>query len=180
MRKKDDLNIELYHSKEFSQLWDDMTHKLRNRFEASAYPSTCYILRDEKYDKGVPHKVISKHLEKSFPQECVVVDYREVKVKAKSNDFCPPHMEGTCVGYSYIWEYSRLLDKVVTISGFDGVREWLDSWMQRKEDFEYDKEYRLWLIKIYYPHVVNSGIQIQNDAIEPIPVEGDWDKLSYS
>ena len=41
--------------------------------------------------------------------------------------------------------------------------------MQRKQNFEYDIDHKLWLVKIYYPHIANSGIPIKNEAFEPIP-----------
>lgn len=181
MVKKDDFTIELYHANEFSQVWDDMTHKLRTGkgFDASAFPSICYLLREKKYDRRFPHKIISNHLDKNAPQYCIIVDLRQVSVKAKSINSCPPH-EGTCVGSSYCWEYPKLLNSVVAESGFNDVKEWLDSWMHQKQTFEYDVEHTLWLVKIYYPHMVQSPIKIQNDATKPIPTRKDDNEIGYA
>jgi hypothetical protein len=170
-KKTKNLMIDFNEPHEFVQLWDGMTHKLRDGREAYEYPSTCYILRNEKYDKGFVYKVLSKRLEEKDPQYCFVVDNREVWAKLeKSACICPHEIEGTCVSFDGIWKNDPILIKVVSESGFSDVSAWLDKWCETKEDFECDKEYKLWLVKVLYPHT-NWAISVKNGADKPIPSE---------
>jgi len=170
MRKEP--TMEIHESYEFPHLWDDMTHKLLNGREAYEYPSVCYILRDEKHPCE-PHRVVSDHLPKDAPLYCVVVDNREIRVRLLENtaSTCLPEMKGIYVRGRDFWDWkqSPILDTVYQESGFRSVEDWLENWAKDK-DLDYNKEYKLWLIKIMYPHT-NLPIPIKNNANEPIPTE---------
>jgi hypothetical protein len=152
LKKEVDLKIDFNDPTEFSQLWNDMTQKLPMGREAYEHPSTCYVLRSEKYDRNLVCMVVSKHLDKKSPNVCRIVDNKPVKVKRHSNG---------------LWDYPKILDKVIRESGFSDVRAWLDNWKGRTTAFQDDKEYEIWLIKLYYPHA-NIGT-IRNKSLDPIP-----------
>jgi hypothetical protein len=172
LKKPKELTIDFNEPHEFIQLWDDMTHKLQNGREAYEYPSVCYILRDEKHPCE-PHRVVSKRLTKDEPQYCCVVDNREIRVRLVENkaSICPPEIEGICVRVDDFWDWrqSPILDIVYRESGFPTVDDWLNNWAKEK-DLEYDKEYKLWLVKVLYPHT-NWQIPIKNDANKTISSE---------
>ena len=160
--------IDFNEPREFIQLYDGMAQKLRNGKEAYEYPSTCYILRNEKHDPMV-YRVISKRLSSDEPQYCQVVDEKEVWAIFEENaSICPPDMDGTCVGIGGIWRRDPILDRVVNQSGFDtDVDAWLDNWSKSVTDFESGKRYAFWLVKLIYPHT-NLPIRILNKANDPI------------
>ena len=56
-------------------------------------------------------------------------------------------------GHWGYWKFSPILGKVANKSGFSSVERWLDSWAKKQENFEYNKKYFLWLLKIKYPIV---------------------------
>lgn len=171
LKKEADLKIDFNDPTEFSQLWDDMTQKLRNGREAYECPSVCYILRDEKYDKCFVYTVVSRFLDKKAPPVCHIIDNRKISLKAVRYKATTYHnQEGINVNPSYYWDTNKakILEQVVRESGFSLVDQWLDNWKQRKNNFEFDKEYEIWLIKVLYPHT-QFGIRITNNANEPIP-----------
>lgn len=150
-----------------------MTHKLqKGGRDAFEHPSVCYILRNERYDKGFVYTIVSKFFEKNYPQECYIVDNRKVSVKAvsyKTMEY-PIMSGGQNVSPSHYWDTTKakILEDVVKESGFFNVSVWLDNWKDRKDNFEFDKEYEVWLIKVLYPHT-NMGIPVLNGANNPTP-----------
>lgn len=74
-----------------------------------------------------------------MPKHCKVVESKRVIVEEFYN------------GHWGYWKFSPILGKVANKSGFSSVERWLDAWAKRKENFEYNKKYYLWLLKIKYP-----------------------------
>lgn len=101
-------------------------------------PSVCYILKNRKFDEGF-YKLSSKYLDDSMPNYCKVEEIRKVVVECFYN------------GHWGFWKFSPILGEVAVKSGFSQVERWLDNWSKTKDDFEYNKKYLLWLLKVTYP-----------------------------
>jgi hypothetical protein len=101
-------------------------------------PSVCYILKDRKFDEDF-YKLSSKYLDGSMPKYCEVEEIRKVVVECFYN------------GHWGCWKFSPILGEVAGKSGFSQVERWLDNWSKTKDDFEYNKKYSLWLLKVTYP-----------------------------
>lgn len=99
-----------------------------------------YILKGEDFDEAV-YKLSSKHLEDYMPKLCKIEESQRVVVECFYN------------GHWGYWKFSPILGKVANKSGFSSVERWLDSWAKKQENFEYNKKYFLWLLKIKYPIV---------------------------
>ncbi len=70
---------------------------------------------------------------------CQVVDSKRVCIECYFN------------GKWGYWMFSTIIGKVAKNSGFSSVERWLDKWSETKENFEYNKKYYLWLLKLKYP-----------------------------
>ncbi len=101
-------------------------------------PSVCYMLKDREFDEDV-YKLSSRYLDENVPNHCKVEESRKVVVECFYN------------GHWGYWKFSPILGKVAGKSGFSKVERWLDQWSETKDDFKYNKKYRLWLIKVTYP-----------------------------
>ena len=101
-------------------------------------PSVCYILKDKEFDENV-YKLSSKHLEENMPNYCRVEESKKVVIECFYN------------GHWGYWKFSPILGEVAGKSGFSKVERWLDQWSKTKDDFEYNKKYWLWLLKVKYP-----------------------------
>jgi hypothetical protein len=101
-------------------------------------PSVCYILKDKKFEEDV-YKLSSKYLDENMPNYCKVEESRKVVVECFYN------------GHWGYWKFSPILGEVAGKSGFSKVERWLDHWSETKDDFEYNKKYWLWLLKVTYP-----------------------------
>ena len=131
LNAKPEFNIELKAA--FHQLAKNSKVK-----ESAESTSVCYILKDEKIDEDV-YKLSSKYLNESMPNYCEVEETRKVVVECFYN------------GHWGFWKFSPILSEVAGKSGFSQVERWLDSWSKTKDDFEYNKRYSLWLLKVTYP-----------------------------
>ena len=100
--------------------------------------SACYILKDKELGENI-YKLSSKYLAKNMPKYCRVEESRKVVVECFYN------------GHWGYWKFSPVLGKVADQSGFSKVEKWLDQWSKTKENFEYNKKYWLWLLKVTYP-----------------------------
>jgi hypothetical protein len=101
-------------------------------------PSVSYILKDREFEEDV-YKLSSKYLDENMPNYCRVEESRKVVVECFYN------------GHWGYWKFSPVLGKVADQSGFSKVEKWLDQWSKTKENFEYNKKYWLWLLKVTYP-----------------------------
>ena len=101
-------------------------------------PSVCYMLKDRDFGENV-YKLSSRYLEENMPNYCRVEESRKVVVECSYN------------GHWGYWKFSPILGKVAGKSGFFEVEKWLDEWSTTKDDFEYNKKYWLWLLKVRYP-----------------------------
>ena len=101
-------------------------------------PSIGYLLKDKDFDEAI-YRLSDKNLDESMPKYCEVVESKRVVVEEFYN------------GHWGYWKFSPILGKVANKSGFSSVERWLDAWAKRKDDFEYNKKYFLWLLKIKYP-----------------------------
>jgi hypothetical protein len=101
-------------------------------------PSVCYMLKDRDFGENV-YKLSSRYLEENMPNYCRVEESRKVVVECFYN------------GHWGYWKFSPILGKVAGKSGFFEVEKWLDEWSTTKDDFEYNKKYWLWLLKVRYP-----------------------------
>lgn len=101
-------------------------------------PSIFYILRNKDVGKNV-YEISSDYLTEGMPQMCQVVESRKVAVECFYN------------GKWGYWMFSPILKKASENSGFGAVEKWLDRWSKTKKDFEYNKRYYLWLLKLKYP-----------------------------
>jgi hypothetical protein len=101
-------------------------------------PSVCYILRDRELEEDV-YKLSSKYLGENMPNYCRVEESRKVVIECFYN------------GHWGYWKFSPVLGEVAGKSGFSEVERWLDQWSKTKKDFEYNKKYWLWLLKVKYP-----------------------------
>jgi hypothetical protein len=106
--------------------------------EIAESTSMCYILKDKKFNEDV-YKLSSKYLDESMPNYCEVEEIKKVVVECFYN------------GHWGCWKFSPILGKVAGKSGFSQVERWLDNWSKTKDDFEYNKKYSLWLLKVTYP-----------------------------
>ena len=133
--KINNFKSELYikSEKTFSQL--EKTFKNRNPSEE---PSECYILKNKEFEEAV-YKLFSEYLDITMPNLCKVEESKKVVVECFYN------------GHWGYWKFSPLLGKVADKSGFSAVERWLDDWSNSKEDFEYNKKYFLWCLKVKYP-----------------------------
>jgi hypothetical protein len=100
--------------------------------------SDCYILKDREFEEDV-YKLSSKYLDENMPNYCRVEESRKVVVECFYN------------GHWGYWKFSPILGEVAGKSGFSKVESWLDQWSKTKDDFEYNKKYWLWLLKVKYP-----------------------------
>jgi hypothetical protein len=110
-------------------------------------PSVCYILKDREFDEDV-YQLSSKYLDENMPNYCRVEESRKVVVECFYN------------GHWGYWKFSPILGKVASKSGFAKVERWLDQWSETKDDFEYNKKYWLWLLKVKYP-----ARELQSDCL---------------
>jgi hypothetical protein len=101
-------------------------------------PSVCYMLKDRDFGENV-YKLSSRYLEENMPNYCRVEESRKVVVECFYN------------GHWGYWKFYPILGKVAGKSGFFEVEKWLDEWSTTKDDFEYNKKYWLWLLKVRYP-----------------------------
>ena len=106
--------------------------------ESAESTSVCYILKDRKFDEDT-YKLSSKHLDEIIPTYCEVEEIRKVIVECFYN------------GHWGCWKFSPILRDVAIKSGFSQVERWLDQWSKTKGDFEYNRQYTLWLLKVTYP-----------------------------
>jgi hypothetical protein len=100
--------------------------------------SVCYILKNKDFEEDI-YKLSSKYLGDNMPKYCRVEESMKVVVEC----FYKGHW-----GY---WKFSPVLGKVAEKSGFSRIERWLDQWSKTKDDFEYNKKYWLWLLKVNYP-----------------------------
>jgi hypothetical protein len=100
--------------------------------------SVCYILKDKEFGEDI-YKLSSKYLDEKMPKYCRVEESRKVVVECFYN------------GHWGYWKFSPVLGNVAGKSGFFKVESWLDHWSKTKDDFEYNKKYWLWLLKVKYP-----------------------------
>jgi hypothetical protein len=100
--------------------------------------SECYILKSKEFEENI-FKLSSKYLEENMPKYCRVEESRKVVVECFYN------------GHWGYWKFSPILGEVAGKSGFSKVESWLDQWSKTKNDFEYNKKYWLWLLKVKYP-----------------------------
>jgi hypothetical protein len=100
--------------------------------------SECYILKSKEFEEDI-YKLSSKYLEENMPKYCRVEKSRKVVVECFYN------------GHWGYWKFSPILGRVAGKSGFSKVESWLDQWSKTKDDFEYNKKYWLWLLKVKYP-----------------------------
>jgi hypothetical protein len=128
---KPEIHIEL--EVVFSQLAKSV--KMGKPFEQS---SVCYMLKDREFDKDI-YRLSSKYLDENMPNYCRVEESKKVVVECFYN------------GHWGYWKFSPILGKVADESGFSKVEKWLDQWSKTKDDFEYNKKYWLWLLKVKYP-----------------------------
>jgi hypothetical protein len=116
----------------FSQLAkSDQTGKLDES-------SVCYILKNKDFEEDI-YKLSSKYLDDNMPKYCRVEESMKVVVECFYN------------GHWGYWKFSPVLGKVAEKSGFSRIERWLDQWSKTKDDFEYNKKYWLWLLKVNYP-----------------------------
>ena len=101
-------------------------------------PSICYILRNNEISEHV-YRISSGYLEEDMPKNCQVVESKKVAVECYYN------------GRWGYWMFSPILKKASKNSGFSSVDRWLDKWSKTKGNFEYNKRYNLWLLKLKYP-----------------------------
>jgi hypothetical protein len=127
-------------------------HKLRIESEAAFHQlvkniqtektheqtSVCYLLKEQEYGEDV-YKIASKYLDDCLPDYCKVEEHRKVAIECFYN------------GHWGFWKFSPILGEVADKSGFAQVEKWLDNWSETKDDFEYNKKYFLWLLKVTYP-----------------------------
>lgn len=109
-----------------------------------------YLLKSKDFDEAI-YRLSYKNLDGSMPKYCKVEESKRVVIEEFYN------------GHWGYWKFSPILAKVANKSGFSSVERWLDAWAKNKDDFEYNKKYFLWLLKIKYP-VQESQFdsQIQN------------------
>ena len=107
-------------------------------------PSVCYMLKDKEFGENV-YKLSSQYLDENMPSHCRVEESRKVVVECFYN------------GHWGYWKFSPILGKVAGESGFSKVERWLDQWSETKDDFEYNKKYWLWLLKVTYPAQENRA-----------------------
>jgi hypothetical protein len=116
-------------------------------------------------------KVKTKRLKVNEPQYCQIVDSKEVwaMLKRSASTYLPEegYEYAKHVGFQGCWLFDPVLDKNVKDSGFSNVDSWLDNWSKSIADFELEKKYTIWLVKVIYPHT-NLPIRILNDANKPI------------
>ena len=101
-------------------------------------PSVCYMLKDREFDEDV-YKLSSRYLDEDMPNHCRVEESRKVVIECFYN------------GHWGYWKFSPILGEVAGESGFSKVERWLDQWSETKDNFEYNKKYWLWLLKVTYP-----------------------------
>lgn len=114
--------------------------QLKKNFETENIEETSvsYLLKDKNFDEAI-YRLSDKNLDESMPKHCKVVESIRVVVEEFYN------------GHWGYWKFSPILGKVANKSGFSSVERWLDAWAKNKENFEYNKKYFLWLLKIKYP-----------------------------
>ena len=131
--------METQHSKLEIQIeLEDVFSQLAKSIQTKKPSSACYILKDREFEEAI-YKLSSKYLDKNMPKYCRVEESRKVVVECFYN------------GHWGYWKFSPILGKVAGKSGFSEVERWLDHWSETREDFEYNKKYRLWLLKVKYP-----------------------------
>jgi hypothetical protein len=101
-------------------------------------PSVCYVLKEKEFEEDI-YKLSSKYLQENMPNYCKVEESRKVVVECFYN------------GHWGYWKFSPILRKVAGESGFNKVERWLDQWSETRDDFEYNKKYWLWLLRVTYP-----------------------------
>jgi hypothetical protein len=106
--------------------------------------SVCYMLKDKEFGENV-YKLSSQYLDENMPSHCRVEESRKVVVECFYN------------GHWGYWKFSPILGKVAGESGFSKVETWLDQWSETKDNFEYNKKYWLWLLKVTYPAQENRA-----------------------
>jgi len=132
--KFDQIDCEIYIESEkiFYQLMKNIeTETIENS-------SNLYLLREKDFDENVC-RLSSKYLEETMPKLCKIEECKRVVVESFYN------------GHYGYWMFSPILGKVADKSGFASVERWLDYWSKTQGDFEHNKKYFLWLIKIKYP-----------------------------
>jgi Lhr-like helicase len=114
--------------------------QLKKNFETENIEESAvsYLLKDKNFDKAI-YRLSDNNLDESMPKHCKVVESKRVIVEEFYN------------GHWGYWKFSPILGEVANKSGFSSVERWLDAWAKRKENFEYNKKYFLWLLKIKYP-----------------------------
>ena len=141
-------NGKLWRKKEIQQSKPEIRIKLQDVFSQLAkniqtgkpheQTSVCYILKDREFEEDI-YKLSSKHLDENMPNHCKVEETKKVVVECFYN------------GHWGYWKFSPILGEVAGKSGFSQVERWLDHWSKTKGDFEYNKKYWLWLLKVTYP-----------------------------
>ena len=114
--------------------------QLRKNIETKSISESSigYVLKDKDFDEAI-YRLSDKNLDEAMPKYCKVVESKRVVVEEFYN------------GHWGYWKFSPILGEVANKSGFSSVERWLDAWAKRKDDFEYNKKYFLWLLKIKYP-----------------------------
>ena len=100
--------------------------------------SVCYILKNKDFQEDI-YRLSSKYLNDNMPKYCRIEESMKVVVECFYN------------GHWGYWKFSPVLGKVAEKSGFSRIERWLDQWSKTKDDFEYNKKYWLWLLKVNYP-----------------------------